>query len=79
MTWLPIVTIYREGADACEFTGNRDPRAPIRLYPDRIVEDEYLFKLSGRLKRRRLSRKEFSQWRKWARENKRREQPDGRI
>lgn len=57
MPYLPIITAPGEGF-LYEF--GRRPEAPIRIYPDRWIEDDGVFTpCNGRRKLMRLGKREF--------------------
>lgn len=68
MAFLPIVTVGSEGG---LYSPDRNPNAPIRIYPDRSVVDVFLLNATGVVKRKRLTRKEFNNARKYAVANRR--------
>lgn len=58
MAYLPIITVACEGGYYCL---GRTTAAPIRIYPDRWIEDDIAAQFTGRIRRQQLSRKEFRQ------------------
>ncbi|ASP84164.1 hypothetical protein CDO26_05800 [Sinorhizobium meliloti] len=58
MPYLPIITVAREGD---YYSLGRKAGAPIRIYPDRWIEDDVAATFTGRVRRERLSRREFRQ------------------
>ena len=61
--FLPIVTVWTEGG---YYSPSRSQDAPIRVYPDRWVEDDIAAVLTGEKRRGRISRREFRRIRKIA-------------
>ncbi|UTY50428.1 hypothetical protein [Sinorhizobium fredii] len=58
MPYLPIITVAFEGG---HYALGRKAGAPIRVYADRWIEDDIAAKFLGRVRRERLSRKDFRQ------------------
>lgn len=64
--FAPIVTVPEEGG---YYSQRRTDSAPIRIYPDRWLEDDIAARVTGKKRKKRLSRREFRLVRKYAREN----------
>ena len=67
MNMMPIITVPYEGG---YYSLNRDNSAPIRIYPNRWLEDDIYAKISGKLRRERLTRKEFKIVKQYAKLNR---------
>ncbi|MDW9814933.1 hypothetical protein GOB25_07600 [Sinorhizobium meliloti] len=67
MPYLPVITVAFEGG---YYSLGRKADAPIRIYPDRWIEDDIAAKFIGRVRRERLSRKDFRQAVRAAKDNR---------
>jgi len=72
MARVIVATVKSEGG---YYSPNKCASAPIRIYSDRTVEDDYLTKLGFSKRREKLSKKEFKAIRKASRMNAK----EGRI
>lgn len=66
---LPIVTVKTEGG---YYSPDHDASAPIRIYKDRRVQDDFVTARLGRKYRGRLTRKEYRHAKKAAHANRQR-------
>ncbi|MEX2741089.1 hypothetical protein AB3480_06530 [Rhizobium mongolense] len=72
MTYLPIATVEYEGG---LYRPGRNTSHPIRIYPDRWIEDDIAAKYTGSKRRQRLSRRDFRTVMRAAKQNRR----EGRV
>jgi hypothetical protein len=69
MARVIVVTAATEGG---YYSPSKDPSAPIRIYSDRWIEDDFVLRWLGNQRRRnRLTKNEYRRVRKAARENAR--------
>ena len=62
MTRNPVVVVYSEGGLYSPYRGRP---APIRLYGDRTIEDDFI----PDIQRKRMTRREWREIRRYAQEN----------